>query len=364
MTAYDPRRATTDSRIIGLSLKTVRMQLAEPYTIAYERVTEATNVLLRLHIDGGPDGIGCAAPDAAVTGETPASVLQFFDDVRDAVVGNDPLRASFILEGLRGQLACSPSAMAALDMALYDALGKAAGLPVWKLLGGYRDRIVTSVTIGILPVFATVTKAKQRIEEGFTSLKLKGGVDVDADIATVHAVRKAVGPTVELRFDANQGYTVEEAQHFVAATRAAEVAILEQPTPRGRPKMLATVARSVPIPVMVDEGLLNMHDAYRIARDGLADMVNIKLMKVGGLSEALLINGLARSAELEVMVGCMDEAALSIAAGLHLALARPNCCFADLDGHFGLVGDPTTTAVRLERGVLYPSPAPGFGIDV
>lgn len=354
----------TRSRITGLSCKTVRMPLAEPYTIAYESITEANNVLVQLHIDGGPDGVGCAAPDHAITGETVDSVLRFFDDVRPDIIGRDPLRASHVLQGLRSHLPTSPSAHAGLDMALHDALGKAAGLPVYKLLGGYRDRIITSITIGILPVADTVKRARQRIEEGFVSLKIKGGADVETDIAKIRAVRSAVGPNIELRFDANQGYTVAQAQHFVGHTRAANVAILEQPTPRSQPASLASVSRSVPIPVMADEGLLNLREAYHIARDGLADMVNIKLMKVGGISEALLINGLARSADLEVMIGCMDEAALSIAAGLHVALARPNCCFADLDGHLGLVGDPTTAAVRLDKGVLYPSDLPGFGVVV
>ncbi|MGD8727757.1 MAG: enolase C-terminal domain-like protein, partial [Gemmatimonadales bacterium] len=221
----------------------VDMPLVEPYTIAYETIAKTTNVFVRLETSTGVAGCGCAAPDLQVTGESSASVVDAMRDIAEPVLmGEDPLRVSMLLERLRPSLRPHPSAFAAVDMALHDALARVAGLPLWRLLGGFRDRIETSVTIGIRPQRETVHRARALVGQRYRCLKLKGGRDVEADIARVLAVREAVGPEVELRFDANQGYTVEEAQQFVTATRSAHVAVFEQPTPAGQPGLLGAVA--------------------------------------------------------------------------------------------------------------------------
>lgn len=350
-------------RIVRMEAWIHSMGLREPYTIAYETVETAENVFINLVTDMGLVGHGCAAPDPEVTREDAEGTLErLLEVVEPVVVGEDPLRPAFVMEQLYQALPDAPATRAAVDMALHDLLGKVAGVPLWKLLGGYRTSIPTSITIGILSQHATVQAAKSRCAEGFTALKLKGGRDADEDVARVLAVRAAVGPTVELRFDANQGYTAEEAVDFVRRTQEARLELLEQPTRRGEPRRLAQVVRESHIPVMADESLLTLGDAFRLARMDAADMVNIKLMKVGGLTRAMLVNGVARAAKLEVMVGCMDESALAIAAGLAFALGRPNVAYADLDGHLDLIGDPFEGAVRLHEGVLYPSDGPGLGI--
>jgi L-alanine-DL-glutamate epimerase-like enolase superfamily enzyme len=349
-------------RIARVDAWLVPMRLAEPYAIAYETVEQVVNVYVRVVTNRRLVGYGCAAPDLAVTGETPEGALAAVRGVADpALRGRDALRHTRRMEQLREALPGAPSVRAALDMALFDLLGKAAGLPLWKLLGGYRDRIRTSITIGILPQDATLERARRWTAQGFRCLKLKGGRDPDDDVARVLAVRAAVGPDVELRFDANQGYTFEQSVAFVEGTRSAKLEIIEQPTPKGQPDLLGRVTEAVHLPIMADESLMTLRDAFRLARRNLADMVNVKLMKVGGIAEAVQIDAVARSAGLEVMVGCMDESALAISAGLHFALARPNVHYADLDGHIGLLGDPAEGCVLLKDGTLFANMRPGLG---
>ncbi len=341
------------------------MELKEPYTIAYETVAKTTNVFFRIVTNTGVSGLGCAAPDEVVTRETPETVLKALVDVVGPIFKNcDPLRRMSLITRLRKHLPDAPSARAAADMALHDLLGKAAGLPLWRVLGGFRRSIATSITIGILEEKETVRRARDFVERGFGAIKIKGGRDFEEDAEKVLRVREAVGPRIEIRFDANQGYTVDQALAFVERTKTATVAIFEQPTPRESPDLMGRMVAETGVAIMADESLMSLRDAFALARRDLTDMVNVKLMKVGGIDEALQINAVALSARLEVMVGCMDESALSIAAGLHYALARPNVAYADLDGHLDLVEDPAAGAVILRHGRLFPAGGNGLGFEL
>lgn len=275
-------------RIKHIEAWPVDMRLAEPYTIAYETIESASNIFLRIETNTGLCGYGCAAPDLQVTGETPHTVLRAMND---AIIPNlknsDPFRPVMLLERLKDLVPNNPSALAAIDMALFDLMGKTAGLPLWKLLGGFRSSIKTSVTIGIMPLVETIEKVQEWVKKGFKSLKIKGGANVDSDIERIMKVREIAGPLIELRFDANQGYSVEQSIRFVEATRQAKLELIEQPTAKGEPDLLGRVTSEVHIPVMADESLMNLRDAFRLTKRDLMDMVNVKLMKVGGISEAL-----------------------------------------------------------------------------
>lgn len=341
------------------------MKLKEPYIIAYETIESATNIFIRISTNKGISGFGCCAPDLAITGETPESVINSLESKAiPLLLGVDPLRISRIMAKLKAMIHNQPSVMAGIDMALYDILGKVAGLPLWKILGGYRDRIKTSITIGIMDINSTLKTADEYIKEGFKSLKIKGGIDVYEDIEKIKKIREYIGRDVELRFDANQGYSVEEAIMFVRETKNQRIELIEQPTPKEHYDHLRQVTKSVSIPVMADESLVTLRDAFKLARRSLVDMINIKLVKVGGISEAMMINAVAYSAKLETMVGCMDESAYSVAAGLHFALARPNVLYADLDSHLSLMDDPSAGAVILRKGILYTSNKPGIGFEL
>jgi L-Ala-D/L-Glu epimerase len=352
-------------RITGVEAWLVTMRLSRPYTASYDTIEDTTNVFLRIVTDRRLVGYGCAAPDEHSTGETTNAMLETIRTVVEPILkGADPLRPALLLEMLRPVLEEEPSIRAAVDMALLDIMGKKSDLPLWKLLGGYRDRMMTSVTIGILSEKETVAQAREWVARGFRILKLKGGINVEADVARVFKIRETAGDGVAIRFDANEGYSLEQALWFIDQTAAANLELLEQPTHKGLLDMLGQVTRQGSIPVMADESLATLRDAFRLARNDLVDMLNVKLMKVGGIGVAQQINAVAKSARLEVMVGCLDESALGIAAGLHFALADRNVAYADLDGHLDLTGDPAAGAVYIEDGTLFPSEKPGLGFDL
>jgi L-alanine-DL-glutamate epimerase-like enolase superfamily enzyme len=351
-------------KIDRVEIRVQNLELREPYAIAYETTERVDNVFVMLHA-GRWLGLGSAAPDPAVTGESVADTVRVLEDVAaPRLRGATWLRRAALMADLARELGDNPSALAAVDLALHDLLGKRAGLPLWQILGGFRDRIATSVTIGILDLDETVRLARKRVACGFRHLKLKGGRDVEGDIARVLAVRRAVGDSVGLRFDANQGFTVEESVHFVTAVNAARLELIEQPTAREDPRLLGEVTAAVDLPVMADESLVSLRDAFRLAENDRVDMVNIKLMKVGGIARAQRVDAVAQSARLESMVGCMDESAVSIAGALAFALSSPNVEYADLDGHLDLLGDPAAGALPVVDGFLHGPTEPGLGVAI
>jgi L-Ala-D/L-Glu epimerase len=349
--------------ITSVKLRRLSLPLSDPYAVAYEHYETAENVLVRISA-GGLNGWGCAAPDMHVTGETPEEVFRSGEMLLPGLLDKkDPFRRALIMKHLKRETPGLHSLHAAVDMALWDLVGKKAGLPVWKILGGYRERIRTSVTVGICGVEETLRLSRKWLDEGFSILKIKGGQDPELDVERIREVRRQLGPKITIRFDANQGYTAETAIRFAALIAELDVELFEQPTPMAKPDLLGRVTRKSDTPIMADESLLSLIDTFHLVKQGLVDLVNIKLMKAGGISEAIQMDAVARSAGVEVMVGCMDETALGIAAGLHFALSRKNIRYADLDGHLGLQGDPTAGVVILKKGFLYPSPEPGLGWD-
>jgi L-alanine-DL-glutamate epimerase-like enolase superfamily enzyme len=347
-------------RITDVAYERHDLALTEPYTIAYQTISAATNFILRLETDWGLIGFGCAAPDQVVTGEEAAEVEEAIKTIIEpGLRGEHVFTYARILERLGGKI--GPSALAMVDAALYDLIAKRAGVPLYQLLGGYRKGIPTSVTIGIVSLDETLRLAAEWIGKGFTILKIKGGLNLEADIERMHQVRERY-PHIGLRFDGNQGYDLPQAIEFVRATEDLDIEIFEQPLPTTAEREQAALATAHGLPVMADEGLKTLADAFRLTRYERSNMINIKLQKVGGIYEALYINSVARAGRNEVMIGCLDECSLGIAAGLHFALSRPNIRFADLDGHLEFVEDPFSGLFTLDKGVLFPTDRPGLGL--
>ncbi|WP_420460366.1 mandelate racemase/muconate lactonizing enzyme family protein [Neolewinella sp.] len=346
-------------KITHVEYERYELELTEPYTIAYQTIGAATNFVLRLHTDTGLVGYGCAAPDLVVTGELAADVESAITTlIAPALAAQNPFHYARLLEELR--LSLKSSALAMVDAALYDLVAKAAGVPLYEYLGGFRSEIATSITIGILPVAETLRRARMYVTDGFEILKIKGGLDYQQDIDRLKLIRQYF-PKITLRFDGNQGYSLDQALRFISLAQPLGIEILEQPTSIDEEAVMGTLTRDSPIAVMADESLKTLTDAFRLTQHELTDMINIKIQKVGGIWAATHINSVAKSAANEVMIGCLDECGLGIAGGLHFALSRPNILYADLDGHLDFVDDPFRDLFTLERGILRPNGLPGLG---
>jgi L-alanine-DL-glutamate epimerase-like enolase superfamily enzyme len=331
---------------VRLSARIVKLELAEPFVIARDTTEVAEVVWVELEHDG-QRGFGEAAPNDRYD-ESAGSALDYVEEVAGDL-GDDPFALEEIMERLPKR---EYAARAAIDAALHDLCGRLTGLPVWRMLGLRRAGPPTSWTIGLGDPDEMARKAEKVTE--FEALKLKLGGRDRQDVERVRAVRAVwEGP---IRVDVNEGWTGrDEALEALAQLAKLGVEYCEQPLPAGDLQGLEVKERS-PIPVYLDEDCHTLDDIPDCARRSHG--VNIKLAKSGGIREALRMVPAARALGLGVMLGCMVESGLGIAAGASIASL---CDHVDLDGNHLLREDPWA-GVELVDGVQLPSESPGLGV--
>ncbi len=353
-------------KIKTVTLIPTDLKLKEPFSIANETVDIGENVFIKIDTDSEIIGWGCATPDS-VTSETKETVVKNYNDIiKDILIGEDPGRINFLNDVIEDKLKGNPSLKAGINMALYDILGKDAEMPLYKILGGFRDKIETSVTIGLNPVDVMVEKAKEFVSQGFNCLKVKCGMDADQDIEVVLSIRNEVGPNIKIRLDANEGYTLEKALRVIETLEklGADIEIFEQPTPAKYLYALKEITAQCTVPIMADETALTLRDSLKAVKMEIADMINIKLMKIGGITNAIKANTFAEIAEIPVMIGCMNESMGAMAAGVHFACAFKNVRYADLDSALDFEHDIVKGGATYKDGFVIPSDKPGLGIEV
>jgi len=340
-------------------------RLKNPYAIAYDSIATAQNLIVRIETKSGLVGWGNAAPDPHVTGETIEMTGEILsNELIPAMVGREARSLARIHEILQQKAPPAPAARAAIDMAVYDLFGQYAKLPLYQLLGWARPKILTSITIGITAIEESVRQAREFVRAGFLVLKIKTGLDWQKDAERVKAIRAAVGADIALRVDANQGYGVQQALEFIRAVERCRIEFIEQPTPAKNLADLKRVRGLSKIPLMADESALSANEVLHLAANEIVDMVNLKLMKTGGMTGTMQAVAVAATGKLPVMLGCNDESRISIAAAVHLACALPGVQYADLDGSFDIVDDVATGGFELKDGYIIPSDKPGLGVEV
>lgn len=352
-------------KITDIKLGHISVPLRTPFKTALRTVNSIEDIIIKIETDTGHVGYGEVPPTGVITGDTTEAIMGAIEGhIKKAIVGMDIEDLEAIMLKLDKSLVGNTSAKAGIDIAIYDLFGQLYNAPVYKLLGGYRKEIITDITISVNDPEEMARDSMEAINRGYKTLKIKVGKDSNKDIERMNAIRKAVGYNVDLRIDANQGWKPKEAIYVLNKMEDAglNIELVEQPVAGYDIEGLKMVTDNVSIPVMADESVFSPRDAIKILEMRAADYLNIKLMKTGGIHNALKICSLAEIYGVECMIGCMLEAKISVNAAVHLAAAKSIITKIDLDGPVLCREDPIDGGSIFNESIITVSEDPGFGI--
>jgi L-alanine-DL-glutamate epimerase-like enolase superfamily enzyme len=328
---------------MNLKYESYELKLKDPFTIS--RSSIASKKVVYVHID---EGIGEASP-STYYGENEGTVKSVLETMKSEL-GDDSLEIDAIMDKVNRKMAGNFSAKAGIDLALHDLIGKKLNLPVHKLSGVEKKEIITSYTIGV----DTIKRMQEKVKKasGFSVYKVKVGVENDLKI--VKAIREITD--AKIRLDANCGWSTKEALKKIKELEKFEIELIEQPIPPGNLEDLKLIRENTDIPIFVDEWVMCAKDIPQYK--GIVDGINIKLMKCGGLREAIKMINTARACDLKIMIGCMIESSVGISAAAQVA---PFVDYVDLDGNLLISNDPYS-GLMLKDGKWILNDLPGLGI--
>ena len=352
-------------KITAVRLGRISVPLRTPFKTALRTVNSVEDVIVEIHTDTGAIGYGEAPPTGAITGDTTGAIIGAIQDhIAKTIIGREVEELEPLLQSVQKCIFGNSSAKAAVDMAIWDLYGQLYNIPVHKLLGSGRKHIVTDLTISVNDPETMVKDALIAIDRGYDCLKMKVGIDPELDVARLAAVRGAVGKDVTIRIDANQAWTTKQAVKILNSMQeqGLDIELVEQPVKAHDLEGLKYVTDRSYVPVLADESVFSPEDAITIMKMGAADLVNIKLMKCGGLYNALKIASAAEVYGVECMIGCMLEAKISVNAAVHLACAKQIITRIDLDGPVLCSEDPILGGAVFNEKDITVSDEPGLGI--
>lgn len=331
------------------------IQLATSYGTLPQR---RRHVFVELTTDEGLQGWGEASPLSWFTGETPETIKTILETHWLPLLdGEDPFDLPRIHRLLSTGLAANSSARAAIDMALHDLGARAAGVPLYKYLGGQgAETLPRTYALGITDTRLAVGEAQKWVRKGYRTIKLKIGGNPDADIERVAAVREAVGPDVNIRVDANGGYDLKIARRLLRALEPYRLELVEQPLPPWDFDGWSALRDAVDIPLMADESLHTPQNALELVKRRCVDYLVIKLIKTGGIYYARQIAAIASAAGVECIVSTPFDTEIGAAAAMHLAFS-----IGSRDHSHDL--PPLSIETGHTLGRIHPPAGPGLGIQ-
>ncbi len=352
-------------KIARIDTAEVNIPLVTPFKTALRTVDHVNDIVVRVTADNGETGYGEAPPTAVITGDTKGSIRCAIEEfIAPSLIGMETDNLDGIMRKLHGCILKNTSAKAAVDMAVYDLFAKSCGKPLYKVLGGNRTEIETDLTISVNEIDEMVSDSLKAVAQGFNILKIKVGKESLKDIERIRAIRDAVGPDVKLRIDANQGWTAKDAVRIIRTLEdmGVEMDLVEQPVSAHDFAGMKYVTGQVNTKILADESVFSPEDAICLIQERAADLINIKLMKTGGIYEALKVCAIAESYGVECMIGCMLESKIAVSAAAHLAAGKGVITRADLDGPSLCRVDPYTGGPVYEGSRIIMNETPGIGI--
>ena len=354
------------SRIEAVTCQRLSVPLHTPFVTALRRTTTTDTVVVRITDTDGATGWGEAPQVWQVTGESLAgSEACVSGPLRSILIGADPDDLVPLCRSVATAVARNFGAKAAVDVALHDLAARRRGLSLPVLLGSTTHRVPTDVTLSAGDGPAISRAAADRVRDGFSVLKIKVGTDASTDVARVRAARDAVGADVRIRLDANQGWSPREAVRVIRGLEDAgtDIELLEQPVPAEDLDGLAWVTDRVNTPVMADESVYGVRELVEVIHRRAADLVNVKLAKCGGLSDARTLLEMARAHQMGTIVGTMMESHIGVGAAASLAAAYGTTSTAELDAAWWAVGSPVVGGMSYDGPTVVLPTTPGLGIE-
>ncbi|HQW76740.1 MAG: dipeptide epimerase [Dokdonella sp.] len=353
-------------KITDIRFGMLRVPLKTPFKTALRTVEAVEDIIVMINTDSGHVGYGEAPATAVITGDTHGSIIDAIRHyISPRLLGAEIADLNRITHLIQGSMEKNSSAKAAVEIAVYDLWGQLYQAPLYRLLGGGDPVITTDITISVDYIDKMVADSLAAVERGFESLKIKVGKDIGVDIERVKAIYAAVEDRALLRLDANQGWTAKQAVYALQTLEDAGVRLelVEQPVKANDLDGMKYVTERVHTPIMADESVFGPTEVIELIRMRAADIINIKLMKTGGISNAIRIADIAAMYEVECMIGCMLETSISVAAAVHVAVAKSNAITKiDLDGPSLCAFNPVDGGVIFNESEITVTDAPGLGI--
>jgi o-succinylbenzoate synthase len=349
-------------KITRFEIAELTIALKKPFVTSLRRVEQVNDIIIKVYTDTDMIGYGEACAVTAITGATNESVIkELTENIFPSLMGQE-IDIQDIFERLHHSSSHS-EAKACVDIALYDLLAKDKELPLYSYLAAQTNILSTDLTISVGSTEEMLTDTMEALRSGFRSLKIKLDADVELNIQRLKTIIEVLPADIKLRLDPNQALDLDAALQVLEHIDTTKIECIEQPFKADDLDALKTLTSRRIVPTLADESIFNSKDAYYLLENGIADMLNIKLMKSGGIYEALKISAIAQKYKKSCMIGSMLEGPISLLAAAHFGVSAENVIMADLDSPLYLKEHPLLEPFHMHKDEICLHIQPGLGID-